>query len=71
MSATLVYRSAWSTVTPLVYQDGSDDTAVNEFIDRVFKAKLRTTRLVLDNNKIYYKPTNQYKRFVVRMRKIR
>jgi len=68
---TLVYRSQWSQVTPLVYCDGSCDTAVNDFIDRVFKAKLRTPRLVLNNNKMYYKPSNQYKRFVVRMRKIK
>lgn len=69
--ATLVYRSSWSTITPLVYCDGSHDAAVNEFIDRIMKAKLRTTRLVLDNNKMYYKPSNQYRRFVVRMRKIK
>jgi len=71
MSAKLVYRSQWSPIQPLVYCDGSFDTAVNDFIDRLLKAKLRTTRLVLDNNKMYYKPSNQYKRFVVRMRKIK
>jgi hypothetical protein len=67
---TLVYRSYWSKITPLVYSDDSNDDAVNQFIDAIFKAK-RTNRLVLDNNKMYYKPSNQYKRFVVRMRKIR
>lgn len=70
MSATLVYRSCWSKITPLVYSDDSNDDAVNRFIDTIFRAK-RTNRLVLDNNKMYYKPSNQYKRFVVRMRKIR
>lgn len=69
--STLVYRSCWSTVEPLVYCDGSLDFAANSFIDSILKVKLRTTRLVLDNNKVYYKPSNQYKRFVVRMRKIR
>ena len=70
MSATLVYRSEWSKITPLVYSDDSNNDAVNRFIDTIFRAK-RTNRLVLDNNKMYYKPSNQYKRFVVRMRKIR
>jgi hypothetical protein len=67
---TLVYRSCWSKITPLVYSDDSNDDAVNRLIDTIFRAK-RTNRLVLDNNKMYYKPSNQYKRFVVRMRKIR
>jgi hypothetical protein len=70
MSATLVYRSEWSKITPLVYSDDSNNDAVNRLIDSIFRAK-RTNRLVLDNNKMYYKPSNQYKRFVVRMRKIR
>lgn len=70
MSATLVYRSEWSKITPLVYSDDSNNDAVNRLIDNIFRAK-RTNRLVLDNNKMYYKPSNQYKRFVVRMRKIR
>jgi hypothetical protein len=70
MAATLVYRSCWSKITPLVYSDDSNDDAVNRLIDTIFRAK-RTNRLVLDNNKMYYKPSNQYKRFVVRMRKIR
>jgi hypothetical protein len=70
MSATLVYRSEWSKITPLVYSDDSNNDAVNLLIDSIFRAK-RTNRLVLDNNKMYYKPSNQYKRFVVRMRKIR
>lgn len=67
---TLVYRSEWSKITPLVYSDDSNNDAVNRLIDSIFRAK-RTNRLVLDNNKMYYKPSNQYKRFVVRMRKIR
>ena len=68
--STLVYRSCWSKITPLVYSDDSNDDAVNRLIDTIFRAK-RTNRLVLDNNKMYYKPSNQYKRFVVRMRKIK
>lgn len=67
---TLVYRSCWSKLTPSVYSDDSNNDAANQLIDAIFRAK-RTNRLVLDNNKMYYKPSNQYKRFVVRMRKIR
>lgn len=67
---TLVYRSEWSKISPLIYSDDSNNDAANRLIDSIFRAK-RTTRLVLDNNKMYYKPSNQYKKFVVRMRRIR
>lgn len=70
MAATLVYRSYWSKVNPLVYSDDCNDDAVNKFIDTIFKAR-RTNRLVLDNNKVYYKPSDDYKKVVVRIRKFK
>jgi len=71
MAATLVYRSEWSMIKPLVYSDDSDNPSVNKLIDAIFKTKMRTRRLVLDNNKMYYQPSDEYKKVVVRIRKIK
>jgi len=71
MSATLVYRSEWSPIKPLVYSDDCENEAVNRLIDSIFRIKVRTNRLILDNNKMYYKPSEDYKKYVVRIRKIR
>jgi hypothetical protein len=70
-AATLVYRSEWSIVKPLVYSDDSDNPSVNKLIDDIFRIKMRTKRLVLDNNKLYYQPSDEYKKVVVRIRKTR
>lgn len=70
-AATLVYRSEWSIIKPLVYSDDSDNPSVNKLIDDIFRIKMRTKRLVLDNNKLYYQPSDEYKKVVVRIRKIR
>jgi len=69
MPATLVYRSSWSPIKPLVYSDDSDNINVNKLIDNIFKQK-RTKRLVMENNKMYYCPTDDYKK-VVRLRKFK
>lgn len=69
MPATLVYRSSWSPIKPLVYSDDSDNINVNKLIDNIFKQR-RTKRLVMENNKMYYCPTDDYKK-VVRLRKIK
>jgi hypothetical protein len=69
MPATLVYRSSWSSVRPLVYSDDSDNPNVNKLIDAIFKRK-KTNRLTLENNKMYYSPSDDYKK-VVRLRKIK
>lgn len=69
MSATLVYRSSWSQVKPLVYTDDSCLDSVNKFVDSVFKKKMRTNRLVNDGQKMYYKPSEEYKQYVVRFRR--
>lgn len=68
---TLVYRSEWSPIKPLVYSDDCENAAVNKLIDDIFRIKVRTTRLVIDNNKMYYKPSEDYKKYVVRIRKIK
>jgi hypothetical protein len=70
-AATLVYRSEWSIIKPLVYSDDSDNPSVNKLIDDIFRIKMRTKRLVLDNNKLYYQPSDEYKKVVVRIRKTR
>lgn len=69
MAATLVYRSSWSTITPLVYSDDCDNPNVNKLIDAIFK-RTKTNRLILENNKMYYCPSDDYKK-VVRLRKIK
>lgn len=71
MAATLVYRSSWSKITPLVYSDDCDNINVNKLIDDIFRTKMRTNRLVVDNNKMYYQPSDEYKKIVVRIRKIK
>jgi len=72
MSATLVYRSSWSAIKPLVYSDDTENQAVNKLIDSIFKSKVnrRTNHLVLNNNKVYYSPSPDYKK-VIRLRKIK
>jgi len=70
--ATLVYRSSWSSITPLVYSDDTENQAVNKLIDSIFKSKVnrKTNHLVLSNNKVYYSPSPDYKK-VIRLRKIK
>jgi hypothetical protein len=67
--STLVYRSSWSPITPLVYSDDTHDEAVNKLIDSIFR-HFKTKRLFVKNNKMYYCPSDDYKR-VVRLRKIK
>lgn len=69
MAATLVYRSSWSPVKPLVYSDDTNNPNVNKLIDAIFKHN-RANRLVFENNKMYYCPSDAYKK-VVRLRRIR
>ena len=69
MSATLVYRSAWSRVKPLVYVDNFDNESVTRFVHKVFSTKSK--RLVIQNNKYMYHPSDEYKEFVVRLKKIK
>lgn len=71
MPATLVYRSIWSPINPLIYSDDSYNCAVNTFIDKLFKLKLHTKRLTITSNKYYYKPSDEYIELVVRLRKIK
>jgi len=71
ITSTLVYRSIWSPVKPLVYSDDSQDAAVNSFIDKLLKIKLHTKRLTITSNKYWYQPSDDYKAFVVRVRKIK
>lgn len=68
----LIYSSSWSHVKPLVYSDDSYDDAANKLIDAIVKNSIRRKNcLVFHNNKIYYKPSKSYKKYVIRMRKIR
>lgn len=67
--ATLVYSSSWSPVRPSVYSDDTENQAVNKLIDAIFKA--RTKRLIVKNDKFYYVSSNDYKKYVVRMKKFR
>lgn len=71
MAATLVYRSSWSprNSSIVVYSDDTDNPNVNKLIDAIFKHN-RANRLVFENNKMYYCPSEAYKK-VVRLRRIR
>lgn len=67
--ATLVYRSSWSPVRPSVYSDDTENEAVNKLIDAIFRMK--TNRLIVKNNKFYYCSSDDYKKYVVRMKKFK
>lgn len=69
MAATLVYRSEWSRIKPSVYSDDCDNPNVNKLIDAIFRSK-KTNRLVMKDNKMYYCPSDNYKK-VVRLRKMK
>ena len=69
MAATLVYRSCWSPIRPLVYSDDTHNHNVNKLIEAIFTRK-KTNRLIVENNKMYYCPSDEYKK-VVRLRKIK
>lgn len=71
MPATLVYRSKWSPIKPLVYSDDSYNSAVNTFIDRLFKLKLHTKRLTITGNRYFYDASDEYKELVVRLKRIK
>lgn len=71
MAAILVYRSSWSQVKPLVYTDDTNIDSVNRLVDSIFKTKMRTGRLVRSGNKMYYQPSDEYKKYVVRFRRVK
>lgn len=65
----LVYRSCWSKIQPLQYSDDSSNEYVNNFINKIFKT--RTKRLVLKGVKWYYCPSDEYKTYVISIKKSR
>jgi hypothetical protein len=70
MAAILVYSSKWCKITTVkVYSDDTNWLSVNKLVDAIFKK--RTTRLTLTENRYFYNPTDEYKKFVVRFKKIR
>lgn len=70
-NATLVYSSEWCDRRNILkYEDGTLNRAVNSLIDNIFQSK-KSNRVEIRNNKYYYTPSNEYKSFVVRMRKIK
>lgn len=70
MAATLVYSSRWYRSTTIqVYSDDTKWLSVNKLMDAIFKK--RTTRLTITDNKYYYNPSDEYKKYVVRFKKVR
>ena len=69
-NATLVFSARPGNRDLLVFPDF---TSGNNLIDAIFALKkpTRTDRLVFENGKIYYKQSEEYKSFVVRMKKIK
>lgn len=71
MHATLVYSSRWySRDTVLVLDLGLSD-AGNRLINNIFGVNIASQRVSYKNNRYRYFPSEEYKSFVVRMRKIR
>lgn len=70
MAAILVYSSRWCRSTTIqVYSDDTNWLSVNKLVDAIFKK--RTTRLTITDNKYYYNPSDEYKKYVVRFKKIK
>lgn len=70
MAAIHVYSSRWCRSTTIqVYSDDTNWLSVNKLIDAIFRK--RTTRLTITQNRYYYEPSDEYKKFVVRFKKVR
>ena len=70
MAAILVYSSRWYPRTNIqVYSDDTKWLSVNKLVDAIFKR--RTTRLTITKNRYYYESSDDYKKYVVRFKKVR
>lgn len=70
MAAIHVYSSRWYKSTTIqVYSDDTNWLSVNKLVDAIFKG--RTTRLTITENRYFYQPSDDYKKFVVRFKKVR
>jgi len=68
--AVFVYSSRWCRSTTIQsYSDDIKCLSINKLIDTIFRK--RSTRLTITENKYYYEPSDDYKKFVVRFKKIR
>jgi hypothetical protein len=65
---TLVYRSCWSKIQPLHYSDDTIDPFVNKLVDKIFKIKSNRI-IVYPNGKKYYQPSEEYKRYVISIKR--
>lgn len=66
---TLVYSSTWFSRTGILTYSDDTDLITSKLIDAIFRK--RTTRLTITDNKYFYNPSDEYKKFVVRMKKVR
>jgi hypothetical protein len=70
-SPTLVWSAKPNNPNILVY---SLENSVSQFVDAVFSAKrqsFKTDRLIRRNGKLYYNPSDEYREYVVRIRRIK
>jgi hypothetical protein len=66
---TLVYSTTWFPKTTILSYSDDNDLISSRLIDSIFRK--RTTRLTITDNKYYYDPSDEYKKFVVRFKKVR
>ena len=71
MATTLVYSTRWyknrSTIER--YSDDYNSLASSKLIETIFKK--RSTRFIVKEGRYVYQPSDEYKNFVVRFKKIR
>lgn len=69
-NSTLVWSARPNNPEVLIY---SFDEAASSLIDNIFNRKrkqVRTDRIEFRHNKLHYKPSNEYREYVVRLKKI-
>jgi hypothetical protein len=70
MAATLVYSSKWCDRSTIErYSDDYNSLVSSKLIEAIFKK--RSTRFIIKGDRYHYQPSDEYKNFVVRFKKIR
>jgi hypothetical protein len=70
MAATLVYSSKWCDRSTIErFSDDYNSLVSSKLIEAIFKK--RSTRFIIKGDRYYYQPSDEYKKFVVRFKKVR
>jgi hypothetical protein len=70
-NTTLVYSSKWYSRDTVLVLDLALSDAGNRLINSIFRLNVVSQRVSFKNNRYRYFPSEEYKNFVVRIRKIR